>query len=115
MIWLYGTHQNIFTMSPKNKEQAILTQIKKNRNSKGYSQQYLAMRLGIDQSAFQKIEAGISSLKLIHFFKILEALEIDFETFSRECFEIKNSKIDLSDKFSEIERLLNEIKNHSIG
>ena len=102
-------------MNPKNKELVILQQIRKIRNKKGYSQQYLAMRLGIDQSAYQKIESGVSSIKLHQFFNILDILEINSSKFLHSCFEPKFSNLAISNKFTEIERLLNEIKTHSLS
>jgi transcriptional regulator with XRE-family HTH domain len=101
-------------MSPKNKELLILQEIKRRRNEKGFSQQYLALKLGIDQSAYHKIEAGNSSIKLHHFFAILEILEIDFLNFLNNCFIASFNTEDVSSKFSEIDRLLSDIKNHTL-
>jgi len=101
-------------MSPKNKENLILEQLRKIRNDKGYSQQYLAMRLGVKQSAYQKIESGMSSIKLLQFFIILDILDMDSTKFITSCIEPKLTKVDISNKFTEIERLLNEIKIHSL-
>lgn len=57
----------------------VLKKIKRMRESKGYSQEYMAFKLQIQQSTYHKLESGKTRLKLVHFLKILETLEIDIQ------------------------------------
>ncbi|NBA87970.1 helix-turn-helix domain-containing protein [Emticicia sp. CRIBPO] len=59
------------------KVRMILAQIKQERESKGYSQEYVAYCLKIKQSTYQKIESGKLSLKLSYLLNILLVLELD--------------------------------------
>ena len=60
----------------KEKEVVILNKIRSIRKSLGYSQEYLAFKLQINQSAYQKLENGKRKIKLIQFLSITEVLEI---------------------------------------
>ena len=51
--------------------------IRKIRDVKGYSQAYVAMKLGMSQTNYSKIEQGKSSPNLERLQKISEVLEID--------------------------------------
>ena len=55
----------------------IISNIRNIRETKGYSQFYLATKLGISQNAYSKIELGYSSVTLDRFLKIAEILETD--------------------------------------
>ena len=46
------------------------------RESRQYSQDYLAAKIGISQNAYSKIELGYSSLSLERLFIIAETLEV---------------------------------------
>ncbi len=69
--------------------------IKEARKSKGYSQEYVAERLNISQSAYAKVENGETRLDFERLVKLSEILERDIadltglEGFS--CIQIKNS------------------------
>lgn len=47
------------------------------RKIKGYSQEYVAMRLGVSQNAFSKMERGFIRIKPMRFKQISEVLEIE--------------------------------------
>ncbi len=56
-------------------EKTILESIKKKRIERGYSQQYMAQCLGIEQSTYHKIENGNSALKMSHFLHVCAVLD----------------------------------------
>lgn len=62
----------------KKKLRKILQFIKTQRESKGYSQEYVAYKIGITQSAYQKLESGRLSLKVIHVLHLSDLLEFTF-------------------------------------
>lgn len=51
--------------------------IKKLRDAKGYSQQFMAINLGITQSAYCKIEKNGNKMKIEQLVKIAAILEVD--------------------------------------
>ncbi len=53
--------------------------IRQLRELKGYSQVYLAYRLGISQPAYSKIESGFSKTKESNYNLIASILEVDHE------------------------------------
>ena len=55
----------------------ILMRIKKIRIDKGYSQDYMADRLGISQNAYHKLERGHTRIHLEKFIDIAKILEIE--------------------------------------
>jgi len=59
----------------KKKLRKILQFIKTQRESKGYSQEYVAYKIGITQSAYQKLESGRLSLKVIHVLHLSDVLD----------------------------------------
>ncbi len=63
--------------SYKKQMQSIATKIRKAREQKNYSQEYLASKIGISQNAYSKLELGYSKITLDRFFHIAMLLEID--------------------------------------
>ncbi|HEY2583898.1 MAG TPA: helix-turn-helix transcriptional regulator [Mucilaginibacter sp.] len=59
------------------KIKGIISNIRNIRESKGYSQFYLATKLGISQNAYSKIELGYSSITLDRLLKIADILDTD--------------------------------------
>ena len=59
------------------KSKVVASNIRKIREFRNYTQEYLAAKLEITQNAYCKIELGYSNLSLERFFKICEILEID--------------------------------------
>jgi transcriptional regulator with XRE-family HTH domain len=57
----------------------ILDNIKAIRAVKGYSQEYVANKLGCDYSTYGKIENGKSSLTVNRLFKLAEILEVEVQ------------------------------------
>jgi transcriptional regulator with XRE-family HTH domain len=55
----------------------VLDNIKAQRAVKGYSQEYVANKLGIDYSTYGKIESGTSGLTVKRLYQIVEILELD--------------------------------------
>lgn len=58
----------------KEKIAQITTNIRVIRLAKGYSQQYMAMKLRISQNAYSKIELGYTKLGLRRFIQIADIL-----------------------------------------
>jgi len=58
---------------------SITFKIKKRRINKGYSQEDIAAKLNISQSAYAKIENGITKIDLERLIDITKILEIDLQ------------------------------------
>lgn len=56
----------------------ITLKIRKIRESKGYSQEYMAYKLGISQSAYCKMEKSDRKMNFEKISKITELLEVEF-------------------------------------
>ena len=59
------------------KLKAVATNIRKVREYRGYPQEYLAMKLGISQNAYSKIELAYTRITLERFIQIAQILEVD--------------------------------------
>lgn len=57
--------------------QRIAVKIRKVREYKNYSQEYLASKIGISQNAYSKIELGYSKISLDRFFHIANLLDVE--------------------------------------
>ncbi|MCH3881584.1 helix-turn-helix domain-containing protein [Tenacibaculum aquimarinum] len=57
-------------------ESNLLKRIKEEREKMGLSQYELAKRIGLGQSAYQKIEKGKTRLDMFRFLKITQALGV---------------------------------------
>jgi len=69
------------------KTQEIIGNIRKIREFRNYTQDYLAAKLNISQNAYSKIELGYSSItltRLIHIAEILEISLVELINFSGE-------------------------------
>ncbi|MFD2872415.1 helix-turn-helix domain-containing protein [Mucilaginibacter ximonensis] len=58
------------------KIKAIAAVIRKRREEKNYTQEYLAYKLNISQNAYSKIELGYTKITVERLFQIAEVLEI---------------------------------------
>lgn len=65
--------ENIFSNGIKN----VAINIRKIREHKGYTQDYLAAKLNISQNAYSKLELGYSKLTVDRLFKIAGILELE--------------------------------------
>jgi len=59
------------------KTKTIVSNIRKIREFRNYTQDYLAAKLRISQNAYSKIELGYSSITLNRLVQIAEILEVD--------------------------------------
>lgn len=59
----------------------ILHNIRKAREQKSYTQEYIAQQLGIDTKSYSNIENGVSKLSIDRMLKIAEILETAPESF----------------------------------
>lgn len=62
--------------STKQLEHNLLKRIKEERERRGISQYEFAKRVGLSQSAYQKIEKGKTGLTIFRFYKIAQVLGI---------------------------------------
>lgn len=69
-------------MHPKAK--AVANNIRRLREQRNYSQDYLARRLNISQNAYSKIELGYSQVSLNRLYLIAEILDYDIRDFIGE-------------------------------
>lgn len=58
------------------KIKSVAANIRKIREEKNYTQEYLAAKLKISQNAYSKIELGYTKITLERLFQIAEVLEI---------------------------------------
>ncbi|MDQ8004425.1 MAG: helix-turn-helix transcriptional regulator [Pedobacter sp.] len=61
----------------KKEMQRIALKIRKVREYKNFSQEYLASKIGISQNAYSKIELGYSKITLDRLFHIAKLLDVD--------------------------------------
>ena len=86
----------------------IIDKIRNIRLSKGYTQEYIATKLGIDTVNYGRIERGQAKLPLDRFLKICEILEVKPEDLFNDS---ENEIITYLKKIYEVEKqILNEIK-----
>jgi transcriptional regulator with XRE-family HTH domain len=55
----------------------VAVNIRKIREYRNYTQEYLAMKLSISQNAYSKIELGYTKITLERLFQIAQILEVD--------------------------------------
>jgi len=78
------------------KTRAIVSNIRKVREFRNYTQDYLAAKLHISQNAYSKIELGYSSITLNRLINIAEILEIELsDLISSDIEEIIAVKLTL--------------------
>lgn len=61
----------------ENKVKSVAINIRKIRESKDYTQDYLAIKLAISQNAYSKIELGYTKITVERLFQIAQILEVD--------------------------------------
>ena len=59
------------------KIKGVTANIRKIRESKAYTQDYLALKLAISQNAYSKIELGYTKITVERLFQIARILEVD--------------------------------------
>ena len=64
------------------------TVIRKYRESKRFTQEYIASRMGISQNAYSKIENNITQLTINHVKKLSEILEVPMSDLLKDEFEL---------------------------
>jgi len=60
-----------------NRIRTVAVNIRKIRETRNYTQEYLAVKLGISQNAYSKIELGYTKITLERLYQIANILEID--------------------------------------
>lgn len=76
---MYRDSQPIDPMkqSLENKIRTVALNIRRIRESKDYTQDYLAVKLNISQNAYSKIELGYTKITVERLFQIAQILEVD--------------------------------------
>lgn len=64
--------------------------IRKYRELRNYSQEYVAGKMGISQNAYSKIENNITQLTVSHIRQISAILEVSITDLLKDEFEIRN-------------------------
>ena len=59
------------------KVKAVASTIRKRREFRNYTQEYLALKLNISQNAYSKIELGYTKITVERLFQIADILEFD--------------------------------------
>ncbi|MGY3052483.1 transcriptional regulator with XRE-family HTH domain [Pedobacter sp. UYEF25] len=76
------------------KTKELISNIRKIREYRNYTQDYLASKLSISQNAYSKIELGYSNITLNRLFEITQILEVDLVDFicsdGEEMIQLKN-------------------------
>ena len=62
--------------------------IRKNRELRNYTQEYVAKKMGISQNAFSKIENGYTQLTVNHLKELSRVLEVSILDLLKDDFEI---------------------------
>jgi transcriptional regulator with XRE-family HTH domain len=76
------------------KTQIVISNIRKIREYRNYTQDYLAAKLQISQNAYSKIELGYSNVTFTRLLDIAEILEVDItDMISADCEEIVQLKV----------------------
>lgn len=65
------------SVAVETKMKAVAANIRKIREYRDYTQEYLAMKLGISQNAYSKIELAYTRITLERLIQIAEILDID--------------------------------------
>jgi transcriptional regulator with XRE-family HTH domain len=65
------------TKPQNNRIKAVAAAIRKKREFRNYTQEYLALKLHISQNAYSKIELGYTKITLERLFQIADILEFD--------------------------------------
>lgn len=109
------------TIPTRNELKEILggDEIRKQRMELCYTQEYMANKLGISQSTYQKIESGSTKLSMDRIFEILSIFEHQYQgNLNLEKFEEMKEKIerqevliiDLKTQLNNMEKELNDLK-----
>lgn len=78
------------------------------RMQKGYSQSYVAMRLGISQQSYSKMERGVSAIPLSRLGAIAQILEVEW---SQLILEENKEMTELTQRVTALESELATIKS----
>ncbi|WP_050784311.1 helix-turn-helix domain-containing protein [Pedobacter sp. BAL39] len=63
--------------NPERRPKIVADNIRKIREFRNYTQEYIAMKLNISQNAYSKLELGYSKISIDRLFQIAELLEVD--------------------------------------
>ena len=75
--------------SSEGKTKYILNNIRKAREVRNYTQDYLAFKLHISQNAYSKIESGLSKMTLVRLLEIAEILQMDINDIIKSTVDAK--------------------------
>jgi transcriptional regulator with XRE-family HTH domain len=78
------------------KTKEVVSNIRKIREFRNYTQDYLAAKLQISQNAYSKIELGYSSITLTRLISIAEILEVNLLDIINSDGDVESSKSKVS-------------------
>ena len=64
-------------MKPNAKAKAVANNIRRVREFRNYTQDYVARKIGISQNAYSKLELGLHKLSVERLFQIADVLDVD--------------------------------------
>lgn len=64
-------------MKPIAKAKSVANNIRRVREYRNYTQDYVARKIGISQNAYSKLELGLHKLSLERLFQIADILDVD--------------------------------------
>jgi len=67
----------ITIMKPNAKAKAVANNIRRVREFRNYTQDYVARKIGISQNAYSKLELGLHKLSVERLFQIADVLDVD--------------------------------------
>lgn len=86
----------------------VSDKIRRLRNEKGYSQQYLALKLGISQNAYHKLEKGETKLSFERLQQLATVLEVSIEELTEQS---KESGTANEKRLESLEKEVNDLKS----
>lgn len=89
----------------------VTENIRKIREGKGYSQQYLAMKLKISQQYYQQIESGNKNLTLEKMESIADILDVPINSFLETENDILKEKTKMEKLLAEVSSLKDLLYN----
>jgi len=75
--YVYKQYNLLMKSTTDNKTKAVAANIRKIREERNYTQDYLAAKLEISQNAYSKIELGYSNITLSRLVHIAQILEVE--------------------------------------
>jgi transcriptional regulator with XRE-family HTH domain len=96
------------------KMQTVLSNIKKRRETLGFSQDYVAHELDISQAAYSKLESGKTEMSVSQFLSLCRVLQEDFNALIQDETRTKQTPPSIEMRLNAIEKELNTLKSRLV-